>query len=174
MEWDGLNDRPGQANRGDVRGASISLLRQRARGKVRDKVIKVKRLLWLIWIALLFAVVPFAWSQPGQEQQQRQEKPIMMGRISQVEGQLLRYIPAEKDWVAIAKDAPFGENDALYSDEKSRAEFIMPNNMPNNTWVRTDGSSQIQTIKLAEDTTEMDVASGEARVTNKSSKAPRP
>ena len=91
----------------------------------------------------------------------------MMGRISQVEGQLLRYIPAEKDWVAIAKDAPFGDNDALYSDENGRAEFIMPNN----TWVRTDGSTQIQTIKLAEDTTEMDVASGEARVTNKSSTA---
>ena len=43
--------------------------------------------------------------------------------------------------------------------------------MPNNTSVRTDGSAQIQMIKLTGDTTEMDVASGEARFYNKSSAA---
>jgi Family of unknown function (DUF6600) len=101
------------------------------------------------------------------QQQQQQEKPIMVGRISYAEGQLLRYVPAEKDWVATTKDVPFGQDDALYSEEKSKAEFIMPNN----TWVRTDGSTQIQMIKLAEDTTEIDIASGEARFYNKSSTA---
>jgi hypothetical protein len=126
-------------------------------------VIKAKRLLCLISIPLLFAAIPIAWSQ----QEQEQREPILVGHISHVEGQLLRYVPDEKDWVVITKDAPFGENDALYSDDKSRAEFMMPNN----TWARTDGSTQIQMIKLAEDTTEMDVASGEARFYNKSSTA---
>ena len=66
-------------------------------------MIRAKRLLWLISIPLLSAAVPFAWSQPGQEQQQQQqqEKPTLVGRISHREGQLLRYVPEEKNWVAI-------------------------------------------------------------------------
>ncbi len=89
---------------------------------------------------------------------------LLVGRISHVEGQLLRFVPAEKDWVATVRDAPFGMDDALYSDQDAKAEFIMPNR----TWVRIGGSTQIQLIALKADVTEVDVASGVARFYNKS------
>ena len=34
---------------------------------------------------------------------------MVVGRIFDIEGDLLRYVPAEKDWVAAVKDAPFGD-----------------------------------------------------------------
>jgi hypothetical protein len=99
------------------------------------------------------------------EDNQDSEAPLLVGRISHVEGQLLRYVPEEKDWVATVKDAPFGINDTLYSDEAGKAEFILPNN----TWIRIDGDTQIQSIAIENDLTEMDVASGIARFYNKGS-----
>ncbi len=92
---------------------------------------------------------------------------FLVGRISHVEGQLLRYVPAEKDWVATVRDAPFGMDDALHSDQNGKAEFIMPNR----TWVRIGGSTQIQLIALKADVTGVDVASGVARFHNRSSNA---
>ena len=122
--------------------------------------------LWGLVLILLFAAAPIASSQPDPpREEESQQKPVLVGRISHVEGQLLRYIPSEKDWVATREDAPFGLDDALYSNEKGKAEFIMPNN----TWVRIDGDTQIQMIRLEEDLTEMDLASGTARFYNKSS-----
>jgi hypothetical protein len=90
---------------------------------------------------------------------------ILVGRISFVEGQLLRFVPAENDWVATVKDAPFGREDALYSDQNGKAELIMPNS----TWIRIGGNTQLQLIALKTDVTEVDVASGLARFYNKSS-----
>ena len=52
---------------------------------------------------------------------------ILVGRIAHVEGQLFRFIEEEKDWVLTSQDAPFGLEDALYSGEASKAEFILPN-----------------------------------------------
>ena len=40
-------------------------------------------------------------------------EPILVGRIAHLEGQLLRYVPSEQDWVATVQDAPFGLEDAL-------------------------------------------------------------
>lgn len=89
----------------------------------------------------------------------------LVGRIAHVEGQLLRYVPEEKDWVATVRDAPFGLEDSLYSDAAGKAEFIMPNN----TWIRIGGSTQIQLITLRTDLTEADVAAGMARFYNRDS-----
>jgi hypothetical protein len=137
---------------------------------------KLQKVLCLTFI-LAFGVVSvaFARSQPppprgksgAQPQQKQQEGGILVGRIAHVEGDLLRYVPEEQDWVAAIKDTPFGLEDALYSDENVKAEFIMPNG----TWVRIGGSSQIQMIRLEDDITETDVASGIARFYNKSSSA---
>jgi len=91
---------------------------------------------------------------------------VLVGHISHVEGQLLRYVSEENDWVATVKDAPFGLDDALYSDEDSKAEFLIPND----TWIRTGGSTQIQLIALKRDVTEADMASGIARFYNRSAK----
>ncbi|MDK9708305.1 MAG: FecR domain-containing protein, partial [Desulforhopalus sp.] len=95
------------------------------------------------------------------------EEEILVGRIAHVEGKLLRYIEEEKDWVVTVKDAPFGLEDALYSGEDTKAEFIMPNR----TWLRIGENTQLQLIALNFDTTTVDVASGLARLYNKSDDA---
>ena len=47
---------------------------------------------------------------------------MVVGRIVDIEGDLLRYVPAEKDWVAVVKDAPFGTEDVLASGSQGMAE----------------------------------------------------
>jgi hypothetical protein len=91
---------------------------------------------------------------------------ITVGRVYYIEGDLLRYVPAEKDWVAMAKDAPFGTEDVLVSGNRGMAEMIVPNG----SWIRVGNSTQIQFIALASDLSETDVAWGVARFYNKSSR----
>ena len=45
---------------------------------------------------------------------------ITVGRVYTIEGDLLRYVPAEKDWVAAVRDAPFSTGDTLYTGNKVR------------------------------------------------------
>lgn len=90
---------------------------------------------------------------------------MVVGRVYHIEGDLLGYVPDEKDWVTVVKDAPFGVGDTLYSGSTGRAELIVPNG----TWIRTGNSTQIEFIALDTDLSEMDVASGVARFYNKSS-----
>ncbi|NLI80353.1 MAG: hypothetical protein GX443_01520 [Deltaproteobacteria bacterium] len=118
-----------------------------------------KRSAWLV-CALLWVLGPAsqAYSQPSGS-----SEGVLVGRISHVTGKLLRYVPEEKDWVVTVKDAPFGLNDALYSDRSARAEFVMPNG----TLVRTGSDTQIQLIALQPEVTEIDVASGIARFYNR-------
>ncbi len=117
-----------------------------------------------LWLAILFftaclasPTAPYAASEEG----------IVVGRIAHIEGQVLRYVPDTQDWVATVKDAPFGMEDALYSDTRARAEFIMPNGL----WLRIGPSTQVQLIALKHDASELDIASGVARFYNKSSEA---
>jgi len=93
------------------------------------------------------------------------EPGMVVGRIYDIEGDLLRYVPEEKDWVATVRDAPFGTEDTLFSGSRGMAELIVPNG----TWVRIGNSTQIQFIALETDLAEVDVASGVARFYNKSS-----
>lgn len=92
---------------------------------------------------------------------------VLVGRISYVEGELLRYVPEEKDWVATVKDAPFALNDSLYTEKNSRTELVLPNR----TTVRMGEDTQIQLIALNKDLLELDVASGTVRFYNRSSDA---
>jgi hypothetical protein len=64
---------------------------------------------------------------------------MVVGRIFYIEGDLLLYVPEEKDWVAVVKDAPFGTEDALFSGNRGRAALIVPNG----TWIRIGNSTQI-------------------------------
>jgi len=114
--------------------------------------------LFLIIVCIVSLLAPSAAAQ--QEQ-------LLVGRISCIEGQLLRYVPESQDWVAVVKDAPFGLDDALYSDSSTKAEFIMPNRL----WVRIGGSTQIQLIALKPEVSEIDVAAGVARFYNTNSDA---
>ena len=109
------------------------------------------------WGCLLTSPSAFSQSEDTQSS-------IMVGRIAHIEGQLLSYVPAEKDWVVTVQDAPFGLDDALYSERSSRAELILPNN----TWLRINGDTQVQLLNLKEDLTEIDVGSGVARFYNRS------
>ena len=115
------------------------------------------------WMLCLVVALLFSAVAPASGQQQKQ--PIMVGHIDHVEGQLLRYVPENKDWVATVKDAPFGMEDTLYADENTRAEIIMPNN----AMLRIGGNAQAQLLRMEEDVTEIDVASGTARFYNNSS-----
>ena len=85
---------------------------------------------------------------------------ITVGRVYSIEGDLLRYVPEEKDWVAMVKDAPFGTEDTLFSGNRGMAEMIVPNG----TWIRVGNNTQIQFIALDTDLSEMDVAAGHGPV----------
>ena len=88
-----------------------------------------------------------------------------VGRVYYIEGDLLRYVPQERDWVTMVKDAPVGEEDTLFSGRRGMAEMIVPNG----TWMRIGDSTQIQFIALEADLSEIDVAEGVARFYNKGS-----
>ena len=121
----------------------------------------MKRIKWMGLLVCLFlaAVVMVPPSSAADE------PAMVVGRIFYIEGDLLRYVPAEKDWVAVVRDAPFGTEDTLFSGSRGMAELIVPNG----TWIRIGNSTQIQFIALDTDLAEMDVASGVARFYNKSS-----
>ena len=88
---------------------------------------------------------------------------VTVGRVYVIEGDLLRYVPEEKDWVNMVQDAPVGEEDTLFSGRGGMAEMIVPNG----TWMRIGDSTQIQFIALDRDFSEVDVAEGVARFYNK-------
>ncbi len=92
-----------------------------------------------------------------------QTGPVTVGRVFYVEGDLLRYVPEDSDWVAVVRDAPFGTEDTLYSGSQGMAELIVPNG----SWIRIGNNTQIEAITLERDLSEIDVASGVARFYNK-------
>ncbi len=124
---------------------------------------KIIRPLWLR-LVLLFFMIPITslQAQTGSEEPQDDE-PILVGHITYVEGRVFKNLPDEEDRIAMVKDNPLGMDDVLSSEEDGRAEVIMPNN----TWVRIDGGTQIQFIVLKGDITGIDVAYGLARFHNK-------
>ena len=127
-----------------------------------EKMMKLTFLFFVIWILM----VPSP-NLPAQDlsQERDAEEVILVGRVAHVEGSLLRSVPEEGDWFQIVKDAPFGLEDKLRSENGSRAEIILPNN----TWARIDGDTHIQLISLQNDRTEMHMVHGVARFYNKGS-----
>src|SRR5512136_507195 len=129
---------------------------------LRKKVLQMKRIAWMtgllvcLFSAAVVGVPPAsAADAPG----------VVVGRVYYIEGDLLRYVPEENDWVAVVKDAPFGTEDTLFSGSRGMGELIAPNG----TWIRVGNSTQIQFIALNTDLSEMDVAAGVARFYNKGS-----
>jgi hypothetical protein len=116
----------------------------------------IKTMVFLI-LAMTSTVLPsLAQEAPG----------LVVGRVYQIEGDLLRFVPAENDWVAVVRDAPFGTEDTLYSGDGAMAELLVPNG----SWIRVGSNTQLQFIDLETDLTETDVASGIARFYNKGSR----
>ena len=89
---------------------------------------------------------------------------MVVGRITAIDGQLLRFVPENKDWLATVKDAPFGLEDSLYSGQDTRAEI----DMPFNAWIRLGASTQVQLIAAETDVIEISVSSGVTRFLNES------
>ncbi len=114
------------------------------------------------WIGFLMCIFLAVAGMPLQSHAEA-EQGLVVGRIYHIEGDLMRYIPDEKDWVAVVEDAPFGVEDTLYSGIDGRAELIVPNG----TLIRTGDNTQIQFIALDPDLTEVDVAIGIGRFYNK-------
>ncbi len=90
------------------------------------------------------------------------DEPILVGRISHIEGGLLRYQPADEGWTPTVDDTPFGPGESLYTEENSRAEIILPNG----TWARFDGGTQVQLLEIRDDLTDLDLSSGTGRFYN--------
>jgi len=126
---------------------------------------KIIRPFWLQFVLFLVMIpVSSPQAQQGPEGPQ-DEEAILVGRITHVEGRVLRYVPDQERWFTIVKDAPIGMNDDLRSGEHGRAEFIMPNN----SWARIAGNTRIQLIALKDDVTGIDLTYGIARFYNKAS-----
>jgi hypothetical protein len=88
--------------------------------------------------------------------------PVVVGRVTDVEADLLRYVPEENDWVAAIRDVPFAAGDAFYSGSQGRAELMVPNG----SRIRIGSATQIQFIALDPDFAETDVAAGVVRLYN--------
>jgi hypothetical protein len=119
---------------------------------------KATEKLWCLIIIVILGIIPITSAQGGSE-----EEEVLVGRISYVQGKVLRYVAEEDDWVPIAKDTPFGLTDSIHSGKGARAEIIMPNN----TWARINGDTDLRLIALRTDVTEIEVDSGLARFYNK-------
>ena len=100
---------------------------------------------------------PEAWDE---------QNAVLVGRISHIEGELLRYDAEYDQWAAMPTESPFGTDDLLQSGPESKAEFIMPNN----SWIRIDADTQIHLVTLDSNLTELDIAIGNARFINRSTR----
>jgi hypothetical protein len=125
---------------------------------------QIKRFENIILFSILVIVLSVlravsAWSQTDES------RGVTVGRITTIEGgQLLRYVPPQKDWVVTVKDAPFAPTDALYSGDDTKAEFIIPDN----SMIRVGGDTQLELMQLDRGVTQADAASGKVRFWNKS------
>jgi hypothetical protein len=118
----------------------------------------------LVILSLLIPSVAYSLNH-GLSAETGGEEGILVGRIAHVEGLVYRYIPEEGAWVQVAVDSPFGLEDKLRSDRRSRAEVILPNN----TWFRMDGYTHLHLLSLHDEATEMHMVHGSARFMNKGS-----
>ncbi len=90
---------------------------------------------------------------------------ITVGRISNVEGQIYRYMDVDDSWVATSQQSPAGTQDVLLTGDDSKAEIAFPNNQ----LVRLDENTEIEILKLDDDIGEFILNSGLARFYNRSS-----
>jgi hypothetical protein len=139
----------------------ITLTTSKTANTVDGKGLQMERIKWMGLLACL-SLAAVVMVRPSSAE----DAPAMVvGRIFHSEGELLRYVPDTKDWVAVVNDAPFGTEDTLFSGSQGMAELIVPNG----TWIRIGNSTQIQFVTLDADLAEIDVASGVARFYNKGS-----
>ncbi len=111
--------------------------------------IRVRFLICLFLASIMIATYSSAANAPA----------IEVGHVYYLDGEVLRYVPQEQDWVAVVRDAPVTTEDALYSADTGRAEIIIPNG----SLIRIGNITQLQFTGLSADLSEADIASGVAR-----------
>ncbi len=128
----------------------------------------MKKIQWVIWLQfiLLLVIIPVGalHAQAGSEDPGI-ERPVLVGRLSLVEGEVDRYMPDKEAWDPVGTDEPLGMDDVLESGSDGRAEVILPNI----TWIRIGNKTRIQLTVLEHGVTGVDVDSGIARFYNKGS-----
>lgn len=115
-------------------------------------------------VMLLIIALAFNLAHAQDTEEWEEQGTIMVGRISHLEGPLLRYDAETGDWTATSQEAPIGVDDLLRTQADSRAEFIMPNN----TWARIDSLTELELVALEPGLTHADIPNGNARFYNKS------
>ena len=90
---------------------------------------------------------------------------ITVGRISNVEGQIYRYMDVDDSWVATSQQSPAGTQDVLLTGDDSKAEIAFPNDQ----LVRLDENTEIEILKLDDEIGEFILHSGLVRFYNRSS-----
>jgi hypothetical protein len=54
------------------------------------------------------------------------QEQILVGRVTHVDNDVMRYVPDEEDWALVAPDTPLTAGDVFYSDVGGRAEIRFP------------------------------------------------
>jgi hypothetical protein len=127
-------------------------------------MLKRAHLMLMPWAMVLILTVgatstygqdPGGWEAPD---------AVLVGRVSHIEGELMRYDASCDHWTPTPRESPFGADDRLQSGVESKAEFIFPNNM----WVRIDADTQIQLVTVDPTLSALDLPVGNARFINRS------
>ena len=91
--------------------------------------------------------------------------PVIVGRLSEKDGEIQRYIEEEDDWTALEKGTPIGVRDSIATDVDTMAEVAFPNNI---IW-RMGGNTNALIDNLDREVLEISAQSGLVRFTNASS-----
>ncbi len=106
----------------------------------------------ILWTILLSAFLISA-AQPSYGS-------ILIGRITHVEGELLTYSEDEEDWVETGSNTPVGAEDGFYTSEGARAELFFPND----TMLRMGELTEVEVLRIEEESTEVYIRTGIVRV----------
>ena len=66
--------------------------------------LQMKRIKWMMGLLVCLFLGAVAMAQPPSA---ADVPPMVVGRVYHIEGDLLRYVPDTKDWVAVVRDALF-------------------------------------------------------------------
>ena len=120
---------------------------------------------YLIIVAIVTLIAALAHAENVDNWEERNVP--LVGRVSHLEGDLVRHDTEQDDWVTTLQNSPVGTGDRLYSHVDAKVELILPNN----TWIRMDSDTEISLTVLDEGLTEFAFASGKVRLYNKSATA---
>jgi hypothetical protein len=87
---------------------------------------------------------------------------IIVGRLTNVEGQVYRYMEVDQSWVETFPDSPVGTQDILATGAGARAEIQFPNAM----LARLDENTHIEILELRADTGVFRLQNGLSRFYN--------